>query len=114
MARVGLCAAYTEMSLAPKMIRLPCAGTVAIISAGTSDEHIAEECRATADVMGCYCFRAGGCVRGRPAQNTAQPAWSAPHLLHVTGCRSIPFHESQHAPCNNNLKSRDSCACTDC
>ena len=33
------------------------AGTVAIISAGTSDEHVAEECRATADVMGCYCFR---------------------------------------------------------
>ena len=33
------------------------AGTVAIISAGTADELVAEECRATADVMGCYCFR---------------------------------------------------------
>lgn len=34
-----------------------CAGTVAIVSAGTSDELVAEECRATADAMGCYCFR---------------------------------------------------------
>lgn len=34
-----------------------CAGTVAIVSAGTSDELVAEECRATADIMGCYCFR---------------------------------------------------------
>ncbi len=32
-------------------------GTVAIISSGTSDELVAEECRATADLMGCYCFR---------------------------------------------------------
>ena len=30
---------------------------MAIISAGTSDEHVAEECRATADAMGCYSFR---------------------------------------------------------
>ncbi len=33
------------------------AGTVAIISAGTADEQVAEESRATADMMGCYCFR---------------------------------------------------------
>jgi NCAIR mutase (PurE)-related protein len=33
------------------------AGTVAVVSAGTSDELVAEECRATADMMGCYCFR---------------------------------------------------------
>ncbi|CAL8461947.1 g1478 [Coccomyxa elongata] len=38
-----------------KQPRLP--GTVAIIASGTSDELVAEECRATADVMGCYCFR---------------------------------------------------------
>ncbi|CAL5220086.1 g2037 [Coccomyxa viridis] len=38
-----------------KQPRLP--GTVAIISAGTSDEQVAEECRATADAMGCYSFR---------------------------------------------------------
>ncbi|EIE25089.1 hypothetical protein COCSUDRAFT_35637 [Coccomyxa subellipsoidea C-169] len=38
-----------------KQPRLP--GTVAIISSGTSDELVAEECRATADLMGCYCFR---------------------------------------------------------
>ena len=34
-----------------------CTGTVAVISAGTADEAVAEECRATADAMGCYCFR---------------------------------------------------------
>ncbi len=33
------------------------AGTVAVLSAGTADEAVAEECRLTADVMGCYCFR---------------------------------------------------------
>jgi len=30
---------------------------VAVLSAGTADEAVAEECRLTADVMGCYCFR---------------------------------------------------------
>lgn len=30
---------------------------MAIISAGTSEEPVAEECRATADAMGCYSFR---------------------------------------------------------
>lgn len=39
------------------LLALVPAGTVAVISAGTSDEHVAEECRATADMMGCYCFR---------------------------------------------------------
>lgn len=28
-----------------------------MLSAGTADEAVAEECRLTADVMGCYCFR---------------------------------------------------------
>ncbi len=44
-----------RMSLKECLLCLP--GTVAIISSGTSDELVAEECRATADVMGCYCFR---------------------------------------------------------
>ena len=35
----------------------PCAGTVAVLSAGTADEGVAEECRAVADYMGCYSFR---------------------------------------------------------
>lgn len=30
---------------------------MAVLSAGTADEAVAEECRLTADVMGCYCFR---------------------------------------------------------
>ena len=43
------------VSLKECLLCLP--GTVAIVSSGTSDELVAEECRATADVMGCYCFR---------------------------------------------------------
>ena len=75
------------MSLAPKMSRLPCAGTVAIISAGTSDEHVAEECRATADVMGCYCFRlADVSVDGLHRILHNLPGEAA-GLLHVTGCQ---------------------------
>ena len=34
-----------------------CAGTVAVLSAGTADEGVAEECRVVADYMGCYSFR---------------------------------------------------------
>ena len=34
-----------------------CAGTVAVLSAGTADEGVAEECRLIADFMGCYTFR---------------------------------------------------------
>lgn len=33
------------------------AGTVAVLSAGTADEGVAEECRLIADFMGCYTFR---------------------------------------------------------
>ena len=40
---------------APRRMRLP--GTVALISAGTADNGVAEECRVIADAMGCYCFR---------------------------------------------------------
>ena len=39
----------------PRKPRL--AGTVAILSAGTADGGVAEECRVMADAMGCYCFR---------------------------------------------------------
>ena len=38
-----------------KQPRLP--GTVVVLSAGTADEAVAEECRAVADAMGCYAFR---------------------------------------------------------
>ncbi|KAK9819861.1 hypothetical protein WJX72_003418 [[Myrmecia] bisecta] len=38
-----------------KQPRLP--GIVAVLSAGTADEGVAEECKAVADVLGCYCFR---------------------------------------------------------
>ena len=40
---------------APRRPRL--AGTVAILSGGTADGSVAEECRVMADAMGCYCFR---------------------------------------------------------
>ena len=33
------------------------AGTVAVLSAGTADESVAEECRVIADYMGCYTFK---------------------------------------------------------
>ena len=33
------------------------AGTVAVLSAGIADADVAEECRCTADLMGCYAFR---------------------------------------------------------
>ncbi len=33
------------------------AGTVAVLSAGTADETVAEECRVIADYMGCYTFK---------------------------------------------------------
>ena len=33
------------------------AGTVAVLSAGTADESVAEECRVIADFMGCYTFK---------------------------------------------------------
>ena len=33
------------------------AGTVAVLSAGTADERVAEECRVIADYMGCYTFK---------------------------------------------------------
>ena len=32
-------------------------GTVAVLSAGTADESVAEECRVIADYMGCYTFK---------------------------------------------------------
>lgn len=38
-----------------KQERLP--GTVAVLSAGTADESVAEECRVIADYMGCYTFK---------------------------------------------------------
>lgn len=33
------------------------AGTVAVLTAGTGDAFVAEECRRTAELMGCYTFR---------------------------------------------------------
>ena len=30
---------------------------MAVVSGGTADEAVAEECRAVADAMGCYCYR---------------------------------------------------------
>ena len=33
------------------------AGTVAVVSAGTADQGVAEECKAVADFLGCYSFR---------------------------------------------------------
>ncbi len=33
------------------------AGTVAVLSAGTADESVVEECRVIADCMGCYTFK---------------------------------------------------------
>lgn len=39
----------------PKQERLP--GTVAIVSAGTADMGVAEECRIIAEQMGCFCFK---------------------------------------------------------
>lgn len=38
-----------------KQPRLP--GIVVVLSAGTADDAVAEECRAVADAMGCYAFR---------------------------------------------------------
>ena len=39
----------------PKLEKLP--GSVAIVSAGTADLTVAEECRVVAEHMGCYCYR---------------------------------------------------------
>ena len=93
------CTACAEMSLAATVIRLSCAGTVAIISAGTSDEHVAEECRATADVMGCYCFR----LADVSVDGLHRILHNLPGQLHVS-CTSqaaeTPNDESQHSPCN--------------
>lgn len=42
----------------PWLTRSWCAaGTVAVLSAGTADESVAEECRVIADYMGCYTFK---------------------------------------------------------
>ena len=30
---------------------------MAVVLGGTADEAVAEECRAVADAMGCYCYR---------------------------------------------------------
>jgi pyridinium-3,5-biscarboxylic acid mononucleotide synthase len=30
---------------------------VALLTGGTADAAVAEECRLTAELMGCYCFR---------------------------------------------------------
>jgi hypothetical protein len=38
-----------------KQERLP--GTVAVVSAGTADQGVAEECKAVADFLGCYSFK---------------------------------------------------------
>jgi len=35
----------------------PSAGAVAVLTAGTGDAAVAEECRRTAELMGCYVFR---------------------------------------------------------
>lgn len=44
--------------LAALLTRSWCAaGTVAVLSAGTADESVAEECRVIADYMGCYTFK---------------------------------------------------------
>lgn len=32
-------------------------GAVAVLTAGTGDAAVAEECRRTAELMGCYVFR---------------------------------------------------------
>jgi len=44
-----------EPSSGQRPERLP--GTVAVLTAGTGDAFVAEECRRTADLMGCYTFR---------------------------------------------------------
>ncbi|MEW5312406.1 MAG: hypothetical protein WDW38_004044 [Sanguina aurantia] len=39
----------------PKQERLP--GSVCVVSGGTADLGVAEECKVTAEHLGCYCFR---------------------------------------------------------
>ena len=83
---------------------------MAIISAGTSDEHVAEECRATADVMGCYCFR----LADVSVDGLHRILHNLPGQLHiscVSQAAKAPAYERQQAPCGGLLKSRDSCTC---
>ncbi len=47
--------------------RLP--GTVAVLTAGTGDAYVAEECRRTAELMGCYTFR----LQVRPPSLLSRP-----------------------------------------
>ena len=110
--RGGLALRVLRCSWQPQQKWLSCTGTVAIISAGTSDEHVAEECRATADVMGCYCFR----LADVSVDGLHRILHNLPGQLHVS-CTSqaaeTPNAESQHSPCKDRLDSRDGCACTD-
>lgn len=39
----------------PKQERLP--GSICVVSGGTADLAVAEECKVTAEHLGCYCFR---------------------------------------------------------
>ena len=75
------------------------AGTVAVLTAGTGDAFVAEECRRTAELMGCYtfrlqarprcfavCFSQWGCT---PAARAATTLWHhavLAHLAHVGLC----------------------------
>lgn len=50
---VGASLTFKLVSVAQK--KLP--GTVALISAGTADPHVVEECRVMLQATGCYCFK---------------------------------------------------------
>ena len=57
-------------------------GAVAVLTAGTGDAAVAEECRRTAELMGCYVFR---------LQVLLPAVWLRPdtHLSTVKGGTSV-------------------------
>lgn len=70
--------------------RLP--GTVAVLTAGTGDAYVAEECRRTAELMGCYTFR----LQARPPSLLPRPSAHGRACMRAAAPTSAPRGAAAH------------------